>query len=243
MQIRGARASLARARMIRSAKRSRGSRILNRNFSPNTSFHQTDSIGKNPNTAQAKKIALYEEIQKNADDLQKTIASLRKISESKTDVSSDASAETSEETKKAQEAQKEELSDGIKDFVKQYNAVYENLNKLGGGVNTFFADQMKKLLKGCEEELAKTGVTIEKDGRLSIDKKGLADAQVSVLKEVWGKNSKFADKISEKCKIAGENAASTIEVMNRMYGTQTYNKYGYGNAYFGNSGSWYNARG
>ena len=144
---------------------------------------------------------------------------------------------------KTQEEQKKEMITAVKDLVEQYNIIYEKLDEIGGSVNTVFTSQLKKLMMNCEDDLKKTGVTLNKDGTLSITAKTLENTELSTLKEVYGKSSGIVGKLSEKCESIESNASSTIDVMNRMYGTQTYNKYGYGNSYYGNTGSWYSALG
>lgn len=244
MVIRGARASLARARMIRSARRSRSSKLFSRNTSNNNTSSKLNNSSKTQNTAQAKKIAMYEEIQKAADDLQQTAKLLLELGAEETnDSSGDEVTADIQSDEKTQEEQKKEIIAGVEDLVKQYNTIYEKLEKIGGSVNTLFSGQIKKMVENCAEELEKTGVSMHKDGTLYITEKDLESADLSTLKEVYCKSGGFVEKLSARCENIEANAASTIDIMNRMYGTQTYNKYGFGNGYFGNAGSSYNALG
>lgn len=270
MVVKGARTSLARARMIRSAKRSRRTRTLNGTNSRNTSSRLNNSSGtqSTSNTKQAKQIAMYEEVQKAADDLQKAAKALIELGTIKTESSTattttnttteagttenaattttaeSSTTETTAQTKgKTEEEQKKEIIDGVKELVEQYNIIYENMEELGGSVNTLFLSQMKKLIGSYEEELEKTGVSMNKNGTLSITTKTLEAADLSTLKDVYCKSNGLTDKLLERAEYIEDNASSTIDVMNRMYGTQTYNKYGTGSAYYGSTGSWYNAIG
>lgn len=244
MIVRGTRTSLARARMIRSARRNRSSKVLSGSSSRNTSSRLKSSsrTQSTSNTTQTKKIAMYEKVQKAADELQKVAKSLVELGKTGTVENTEKTSDV-QTKEKTQEEQKKEMITAVKDLVEQYNIIYEKLDEIGGSVNTVFTSQLKKLMMNCEDDLKKTGVTLNKDGTLSITTKTLENTELSTLKEVYGKSSGLVGKLSEKCESIESNASSTIDVMNRMYGTQTYNKYGYGNSYYGNLGSWYSALG
>lgn len=261
MVVRGTRASLARARNIRSARRSRSSRILSKSSSKSTSSSKTNSTSNAQSTSKTKQIAMYEEVQKTADELQKTAKSLMGLgaaattdtaaaadsttsTESATTTDSTTSEKTTTQTAaKAEEERKQEIIECVKDLVEQYNILYKDLGKLGGTVNTLYASQLKSLLGNDKTALEKTGVVMNKDGTLSITAKTLAGADLSILQEVYCKSGSITEKLMDKCEKIESNASATISVMNRMYGTSTYNKYGSSSSYYGNSGSWYNAIG
>lgn len=264
MVVRGTRTSLARARMVRSARRSRSSRILSKNSSSSarTSSSSSSKTQSTSTTKQTKQISMYEEVQKAADGLQTTAKSLIELGTIKTTTTdattTDTTAATDETTTadtttstsattqtsaKTEEELKKEIIDGVKDMVEQYNTIYNNLDNLSGTVNTVFLSQLKSLVGSCEEALKKTGISVNKDGTLSITTKSLESTDLSTLKEVYCKSSGITGKLMNKCESIESNASSTISVLNRMYGTSTYNKYGSSSSYYGSSGSWYNAIG
>ncbi len=266
MVIRGTRASLARARMIRNARRSRSGKVLSNRAARNTasSSNRTSRTNHTSDTKQTKQIALYEEVQKAADDMQKTAKALLKLgtetvtktdgtaatteTTTKTDgtaATTETAAKTEAQTKgKTEEEQKKEIISGVKDLVEQYNVIYRNLEELGGSVNITFLSNLKQLMRSNEDELKKVGVSLNKDGTLSTTAKTLESADLNTLKDIFCKSNGIMDKLIDKSEDIESNAASTILVMNRMYGTQaSYNKYGTSNAYYGNNGSWYSALG
>lgn len=226
MQIRGAKVSLARSRAIRSAQRSRRGKVLNGSSSRRSSSKTNSSSATNSSdsTAKTKKIALYEEVQKAADDMQKTIKKLIELGKTETE-------------------SKKEMITCVEDFVKQYNSIYENLEDLGGSVNTIFLSQVKTLMENHTDALKSTGVTLNKNGTLSVTEKTLENTDLETLKNVYCKSGGLTEKLGEKVEYIGANVSSTIAVLNRMYGTSTYNQYGTSSYYYGNSGSWYNAIG
>lgn len=267
MVIRGTRTSLARARMIRNARRSRSGKVFNNRSARNSSSRLNSSSGTNNASAtkQTKQIALYEEVQKAADDMQKTAKALLELGVAKTETTKQENAAAKAETakqedaatktetasksetqtkEKTEEEQKKELIAGVKDLVEQYNVIYRNLEELGGSVNTVFLGKIKQLVKNSEEDLKKAGVNLNKDGTLSVNSKTLEGTELNTLKGIFCKSNGITDKLADKAEDMESNAASTIQVLNRMYGTQSYyNKYGTSSAYYGNSGSWYNALG
>lgn len=259
MVVRGARTSLMRARNIRNARRSRSSKLLSSSSKNTSSRTSSSSSTKSSNsTQQTKKIAMYEEVQKAADDMQKTAKALIELGTTKTSSTTSTTAEASASTtttdtaatttttsatkEKTEEEQKKEIIAGVKELVEQYNTIYENLEDLGGTVNTLYLSRLKLLMGNCEDELKKTGVTVNRNGTLSITTKTLESADLGTLKSVYCKSNGITDKLIERAEYIESNASSTIQVMNRMYGTQTsYNKYGTSSTYYGSSGSWYNA--
>ena len=152
-----------------------------------------------------------------------------------------ATTTTTAATTKTEEELKKEIIAGVKDMVEQYNTIYNNLEDLGGTVNTLYASQLKSMLGNSEAALKKTGVVVNKDGTLSVTAKTLEGTDLSTLKEVFCKSGGITEKLMDKCEKIESNASSTISVINRMYGTSTYNKYGTSSSYYGSSGSWYNA--
>lgn len=267
MVVRGTRASLARARNIRSARRSRSSRILSKSSSKSTSSSKTNSTSNTQSTSKNKQIAMYEEVQKTADELQKTAKTLMGLGAAATtdtaettenaaaadSTTSTESATTTDNTTaektttqtdaKTEEERKKEIIEGVKDLVEQYNTMYKDLGKLGGTVNTLYASQLKSLLGNEKTALEKTGVVMNKDGTLSITAKTLESTDLNTLQEVYCKSGSITEKLMDKGEKIESNASATISVMNRMYGTSTYNKYGSSSSYYGSSGSWYNAIG
>ena len=101
MVIRGTRTSLARARMIRSARRSRSGKMFSRRTSGNTSSRLNSSSRTNSTseTKQTKQIALYEEVQKVADDMQKTAKALLELGTAKTETAAKTDSATTSESR------------------------------------------------------------------------------------------------------------------------------------------------
>lgn len=141
--------------------------------------------------------------------------------------------------KKEQELQ-EDIVEAVEKLVTNFNTVYENLTELSGTVNTMYATRIKNLAYSNKTKLAEAGVTQNKNGTLSIDEKKLKAATLDDLKAVFCKENGWISDLQEHAKSMKESAAATASVLNKMYGSSTYNQYGTSSSYFNTSGNLYN---
>lgn len=141
--------------------------------------------------------------------------------------------------KKEQELQ-EDIVEAVEKLVTNFNTVYENLNELGGTVNTMYATRIKNLAYSNKTKLAEVGITQNKNGTLSIDEKKLKATDLEKLKAVFCKESGLIGDLQEHAKSMKESAAATASVLNKMYGSSTYNQYGTSSSYFNHAGNLYN---
>lgn len=141
--------------------------------------------------------------------------------------------------KKEQELQ-EDIVEAVEKLVSNFNAVYENLNELGGTVNTMYATRIKNLAYSNKTKLAEVGITQNKNGTLAIDEKKLKVVDLEKLKAVFCKESGLIGDLQEHAKSMKESAAATASVLNKMYGSSTYNQYGASSSYFNHAGNLYN---
>ena len=151
----------------------------------------------------------------------------------------------------------ESLVSNIKKFVSDFNTVVNGLDDIAGATNLAQKKTLDNIVSANADQLKEIGITVSKSGELSIDEKTLTSADQEKVKALFAKENSFADKISSKMEAVESSAASSLTVLNKMYGaTSTYNKYGTSNSYFGsnnyfnsgyfnnygsymNSGSWY----
>lgn len=128
----------------------------------------------------------------------------------------------------------EKLISGVKDFVKSYNSVLSSGAKSADERITNSLAGLKAAAGTNAERLAKAGIAVGTDGKLSIDEKKLKNADVSDLKEIFNDKGSFgaqarsyADQVNyystrndENAK-SGYNAAggygSAQSLVNRMY--------------------------
>jgi len=228
LNIHSTRASLARSRTIRSARRKARNKVLSNSSSKSSSTTSSSSTSATTSTA-AKKIAKYESVQTAAETIQKNIKNM-------------ASCQVSET--KTEDTAKGEMTTYIKSYVENYNELYEALGDSGSSTFTVYQTHLTRFYTAAEEELNSIGITKNKNGTLSLDSKTLEAADLETMQKVFTATVSYGNSISNKCATIESNAESSISVMNKMYGTQsTYSKYATNSYYYGSSGSWYNAKG
>ncbi|MBO5144645.1 MAG: hypothetical protein J6C19_03795 [Lachnospiraceae bacterium] len=244
MNIYSSRNSLLRARNLRSAIRSRSKRVLSSKTSTagtnTSSANKTASTASSYGTQASKQIAMYEKMEKSANDIQTGTAEMISIGKM---------SYTDDETgKKAQENDSENLIANVKSFVTDYNLVYSALDDIGGSANLAFQRSLDNITAANTTALKEIGITVSKTGELTIDKETLANADLEKVKALFAKEGSFADKISAKMEAVESAASNSLTVLNKLYGaTSTYSKYGtsnsnYNTGYYNNysnSSSWY----
>lgn len=243
MNIYSSRNSLLRARNLRNARRSRSSKVLSSRTS--TTSSNTSSTKRTTSTSstygtQSKQIAMYEKMEKSASDTQTNVKDMIAIGKM---------SYTDDETgKKAQENDQESLMADIKNFVSDFNLVHSALEDISGSANLAFKKSLDSIVAMDTTALNEIGITVSKTGELSIDEKTLTNADLEKVKALFTKEGSFADKISAKMEVIESSAASSLNVLNKLYGaTSTYSKYGTSNSYYNssyynnysNSSSWF----
>lgn len=243
MNINSSRNFLVRSANLRSARRSRRNKTLNRDASAITNSQKKSSTKRTSSSAltsasvaQSKQIAMYEKMEKSASEIQSNVRNMLTIGKM---------SYTDDETgKKAQENDRESLISGIKSFITDYNLVHSALNDISGTVNLAFRRTLDSTISTEKNALGEIGISISKDGALFVDDKALSEADEEKIKALFAKEDCFADKISTRMKAIESSASNSLTALNKLYGsTSTYNQYGIGNSYYNgsyyNSSSWY----
>lgn len=267
MNIRRSRGALTRALMQR-ARNNRSTKVLANRSNRSTSSTSSTKTNATSKTTDTTKVELYEKVEKAADNLQDYAALLIKlgkteiasestttgtttentISQSVATTESTATSNTTNETDTAQSTvtstkEKElqnDIVEAVEKLVTNFNTVYESLTELGGTVNTMYASRIKNLAYSNKTQLTEVGVTQNKNGTLAIDEKKLESVALDDLKAVFCMESGLIGDLQEHAKSMKESAAATASVLNKMYGSSTYNQYGTSSSYFNYAGSLYN---
>lgn len=243
MNINSSRNLLVRSANLRSARRSRRSKALNRDASSvSSSLNQSSakktssSTSTSESSTQSKQIAMYEKMEQSASEIQSNVKNMLTIGKM---------SYTDDETgQKAHENDTESLISGIKSFTTDYNLVHSALDDISGTVNLAFKKMLESVVESDETALGEIGISVSKNGELSVDDKALSEADEEKIKALFAKEDCFADKISTKMKAIESSASNSLTALNKLYGsTSTYNQYGVGNSCYNgsyyNSSSWY----
>lgn len=124
------------------------------------------------------------------------------------------------------------------EFVTNYNETLDAVSKTANATVRNSANSMTKMAGIMTKSLGSIGITVEKNGKLTINESEFKNADFDKIKSVLGTNGSFA-------KIIGSSAQrleSAAEQQNRQsaYGAGLYGRNGSGYGYYGNTGSGFN---
>lgn len=188
----------------------------------NTSVDLLEELNKSQDAKSASALQkVFRELRNASDDLRKRASELLETGEN----SLFGKAEETKDTEK--------ILSGVKDMISSYNKTLELLKGADGSLNSFYYKELKSAAAANEEQLKSVGVTLNKDGSLSIDEKVLGNADYDTLKKVFGDESKFvqrAEYISDK---VSQNAKANEESIFNQYNAKgiSYSDYSGENKY------------
>ena len=256
MKINATRLSLARSRMVRQARRSGRTKILNGLSSRTSSNNILNSLNGTSsqsasNASQTKKLSKYENVEDAANSIQniyKNMLNLAKTVDSEAKKTSDTASTSQENSSSATSGQtdsnQQKMVSYVNKFVDKYNAIYENLVGIGETSCKAYAAQLKSITGLNEKALENVGITKNNDGTLTVDSKKLDTADFDELKSLFATDSKYAAQINDKCACIEKSMSTLITALSKLYGTSNYNKYGTSSSYYGsNIGNWYSSLG
>ncbi len=113
---------------------------------------------------------------------------------------------------------KDNIIGGIKNFVSSYNILITNIDNVGKTVENTYKTKINQYIKEHENELSEAGITIEKDGKMSVDKDKLNGADMSVLKKLFGEGSEFMNKLGSVNSEMNEVVSKAMDIKNSMSG-------------------------
>ncbi len=157
-----------------------------------------------------------------------------------------ADGETSLFGQADQEKSKAEAVSEITAFVSNYNAMIGKLTQSGDRVEKAYADKLKSIVGRKTASLKALGITVERNGTLTVDKKTLASAELSDIRDVFGQEGGIADQIQKQAKDISGYAKEQMEDLEKSntYISSNYNKYGTSSGLFGSFLSrYYNTKG
>ncbi len=106
---------------------------------------------------------------------------------------------------------------GVKDYVKSYNATLSALKKSGGILNEYYSQMMQEAVKQSGKSLEEIGITIGKDGMLSVDEEKLKAASVEDIESVLGASGELSSKIGFLAGRVDDHAQANIDSVSQTY--------------------------
>ncbi|MDO5157120.1 MAG: hypothetical protein Q4D51_14280 [Eubacteriales bacterium] len=113
----------------------------------------------------------------------------------------------------------DKISKAVKDFAKEYNNVIEQTGKVKSKDVSLQTSFMKSLTNTMSNSLSKIGVSVDDDGKMTVDEEALKKANVKDIKSVMSGKYSYAGQVADKA-----SAISSAALRNS--GT------------YGSSGSW-----
>ncbi len=187
-----------------------------------TSVDLLEELNKSQDAKSASALQkVFRELWNTSDDLRKRASELLETGEN-------SLFGKTEETKDT-----EKILSGVKDMIGSYNKTLELLKGADGSLNSFYYKELKSAAAANEEQLKSVGVTLNKDGSLSIDEKILGNADYDTLKKVFGSESKFVQRTEYISDKVSQNAKANAESISNQYNAKgiSYSDYSGENKY------------
>ncbi len=114
----------------------------------------------------------------------------------------------------------EELYASVNQLLDHYNSTLTELRKNASPMNIYYSQSMQEAVAENSEALEKLGITMGKDGKLSIDNEKLKSASVDDIEKVFGKSGSFTSKISFVAGRVSDNAQANVESSSSQYSSK-----------------------
>ncbi len=125
-----------------------------------------------------------------------------------------------------------EIYNDVKGLVSNYNETMKLLNNNPSTLNNYYKQMMKAAAQEGGEDLKSIGISVSKDGTMSIDEKVLKAADAASVEKILGSSS-FVNKIGFISEKISSNAQATVDSQSSQYS-------GTGSAYSAYNKSKYN---
>lgn len=105
----------------------------------------------------------------------------------------------------------------VEKLVEKYNATVSSLKKTSGSLNKYYQQMLEEAAASSSKEFEELGVTVGKDGKISVDKEKLAKASVDDIEKVFGNVGGFTNKVAFLASRIEDNAKASAESLSSKY--------------------------
>lgn len=119
--------------------------------------------------------------------------------------------------KSGNEADKQTLYTDIEELVDLYNDTSKQLKSSSDGLNGYYYQMLKETAVENKEALGNIGITILKDGTLSLDKEKMKEADIDSIEKVLGAEGTFSAKTAFLADRIADNAQANAESITNQY--------------------------
>lgn len=143
-----------------------------------------------------------------------------RLQRSKYEKLENASASLLEQTKllaeKAETGGKD-LSGTAADMVQNFNDTLEYLGQSSGILNNYYRQTMKEIVATNRDALEEAGISVRKDGTLSLNKEKFAGADPEKIRKAIGATSDFAKRMQAVASRTADNAKASAQSAASQY--------------------------
>ncbi|MCM1118024.1 MAG: hypothetical protein NC543_01480 [bacterium] len=198
--------------------------LLNHIYNNGSGDSLLTALNKGGNSAaDAKQKNNYEKLEKNAGQLQKRADSLA------------AKGEGSLYAKAKESGNTEEICKELEALAEEYNNTIKALQSAPGPLNDYYCQMLRGAATENSKALAEAGISVSKNGKLTVDGEKLKSADVDTLERVLGASGDFSSKVSFLAGRISDNAEAGIKSLGSQYNST--------GGLYTPSGSRYNLRG
>lgn len=102
-------------------------------------------------------------------------------------------------------------------MVEDFNDTLKYLQENSSVLNNYYRQSMSEMAAGSKTELSEIGITVGRDGRLSLDKEKLAQADAETVRKVLGASGNFAKRVGSIASRVADNAKVNMENVSTQY--------------------------
>ena len=163
-----------------------------------------NALNKNSATDVATKTK-YEKLEKAADQLSEAASVFI------------ATGEDSLFSKARESGDNQDVYNAVEDFVGKYNSTLSALKNTSSTLNDYYSQMLKSAASDNKEALESIGITIAKDGSLSVDKDKLKETDIDTLEKVLGNTKGFTQKAAYVADRVSDNAHTNQSSLSSQY--------------------------
>jgi len=120
------------------------------------------------------------------------------------------------ETARAEE-NTDEIYKNVQTLLESYNSTLKALGSDSSALNAYYAQMLKEASTGNADALKKIGITVGKDGKLSVDQEKWKAADVDTLESVLGASSDWMGRLTFLSGKISDNAQAGLEGLGSRY--------------------------
>lgn len=147
----------------------------------------------------------YEKLEKAADQLSKAASVFM------------ATGEDSLFSKARESEDSQDIYNAVEDFVGKYNSTLSTLKNASGSLNDYYSQMLKSTVSDNKEALESIGITVAKDGSLSVDKDKMKGTDIDTLEKVLGNTTGITKKVAYVSGRVSDNAQTNQNSLSSQY--------------------------